>query len=500
MANDMPLVRLQNITKTFSGVPALTEVNFEVQAGEIHALVGENGAGKSTLIKILSGVYQPDEGEIFLAGKQVRFGSPYEAQRAGVSAVPQELNMEPFLDVAENIFLGRQPSGKFGLLDYRKLFEMTNQLLESLGMRLDPHLLVEHLSVAQRQMVSIARAISVNAQVIILDEPTAALTGYETDLLFAMLRRLKARRLGIIYISHRLEEILAIADRVTVLRDGRHIDTRAMQLITLNEIVSLMVGRQTNDLFRKEKASIGPPVLEIHNLSIRGVLENIQLTLHEGEIVGISGLVGAGRTELARAIFGADRITSGGIALRGQPISLRNTSDAIRAGIALAPEERKGQGLIVDLPVGENIALASLTRLFPRGFVRPRKQAALGRQYVKKLDIRLRSLQQRVKYLSGGNQQRVVLSKWLATAPKVLILDEPTRGVDVAAKADIHGLMCQLAKQGVAILMISSDLPEILAMSDRIVVMHRGRVAGEFERDSATEAAIMACATGEVVQ
>jgi ABC-type sugar transport system ATPase subunit len=499
MANDMPLVRLQNITKTFSGVPALKEVGFEVQAGEIHALVGENGAGKSTLIKILSGVYQPDQGEIFLAGKQVWFGSPHEAQRAGSDAVPRN-SIWALMDVAENIFLGRQPSGKFGLLDYRKLFEMTSQLLGSLGMRLDPRLLVEHLSVAQRQMVSIARAISVNAQIIILDEPTAALTGYETELLFAMLHRLKARGLGIIYISHRLEEILAIADRVTVLRDGRHIDTRPLQSITLNEIVSLMVGRQTNDLFRKEKASIGPPVLEVHNLSIRGVLENIRLTLHEGEIVGISGLVGAGRTELARAIFGADRITSGEIVLRGQPIRLRNTSDAIRAGIALAPEERKGQGLIVDLPVGENIALASLTRLFPRGFVRPRKQAALGRQYVEKLDIRLRSLQQRVKYLSGGNQQRVVLSKWLATAPKVLILDEPTRGVDVAAKADIHGLMCQLAKQGVAILMISSDLPEILAMSDRILVMHRGRVAGEFERDSATEAAIMACATGEVVQ
>jgi ABC-type sugar transport system ATPase subunit len=500
MAEDNALLRLEGISKTFSGVLALAAVDFDVRRGEVHALVGENGAGKSTLIKIMSGVYQPDQGHVILDNRPVEFASPYEAQQAGLSAVPQELNMEPYLNVAENIYLGRQPCGRFGLIDHRALYRRAADLLKLLDIDLDPAQMVEELSVAQRQMVSIARAISVEARIIILDEPTAALTGRETDILFAIIRRLKARDLGIVYISHRLEEILEIADRVTVLRDGRHIDTRPIQSVSLDQIVSMMVGREIADLFRKEEAVIGGPALEVSHLSTPGVLDDISFTLHEGEILGVAGLVGAGRTELARAIFGADRLSGGEIRLLGKPTALRSTHDAIRSGIALAPEERKQQGLVVDLSVGENIALPSLSRLSRHGIIRPREQVRLGRDYVERLAIRTPSLDQKVKYLSGGNQQRVVLSKWLATQPRVLILDEPTRGVDVAAKADIHGLMSQLAKQGVAILMISSDLPEVLAMSDRILVMHRGHIAGEFSRADATQEAIMRCATGEVLQ
>jgi ABC-type sugar transport system ATPase subunit len=494
------LLGLEGISKTFSGVPALTDVDFDVCAGEVHALVGENGAGKSTLIKIMSGVYQADQGQIMLDNRQVYFATPYEAQQAGISAVPQELNMEPYLNVAENIYLGRQPRGRFGLIDYRALYRQAAELLELLDIDLDPAQMVEELSVAQRQMVSIARAISVDARIIILDEPTAALTGRETEILFAIIRRLRGRGIGAVYISHRLEEILEIADRVTVLRDGRRIDTRPIQAVTLDQIVSMMVGREISDLFRKEEAVIGRPALEVRHLSTPDVLDDISFTLHEGEILGLAGLVGAGRTELARALFGVDRLSSGEIRLMGRLVTPRSTRDAIRSGIGLAPEERKQQGLVVDLSVGENIALPSLSRLFRQGIVRPREQTRLVREYVDRLSIRTPSLDQKVKYLSGGNQQRVVLSKWLATQPKVLILDEPTRGVDVAAKADIHGLMSQLAKQGVAILMISSDLPEVLAMSDRILVMHRGRIAGEFSRAEATQEAIMRCATGEALQ
>jgi ribose transport system ATP-binding protein len=499
MTEQKALYELRGIGKTFSGVPALTDVNFDVRGSEVHALVGENGAGKSTLIKIMSGVYQPDQGELILDGQPVHLASPHEAQNLGISAVPQELNMEPYLDVAENIFLRRQPRGRFGLIDYRALYKQANDLLQLLGIGLDPRLAVETLSVAQRQMVSIARAISVEARIIILDEPTAALTNRETDILFTIIRRLRERGLGVVYISHRLEEILALADRVTVLRDGRHIDTRPIETVSLGQIVSMMVGREMSDLFRKETVPIGQPALEVQHLSTPDVLDDISFTVHEGEIVGIAGLVGAGRTELARAIFGADRLSGGEIKLMGQPITPRSTQDAIRSGIGLAPEERKQQGLIVDLSVGENITLPSLSRLFRRGVVHPRVEKNLAREYVERLSIRTPSLDQRVKFLSGGNQQRVVLSKWLATRPKVLILDEPTRGVDVAAKADIHGLMCELAKSGVAILMISSDLPEVLAMSDRILVMCRGRITGEFNAAEATQEAIMRCATGEVL-
>jgi ribose transport system ATP-binding protein len=494
-----PIFELRSIGKAFSGVRALDQVSFDVRNGEVHALVGENGAGKSTLIKIMSGVYQLDEGELWIDGQHRRFASPFEALQAGISAVHQELSMEPYLSVAENIFIGRQPVNRFGMIDYRALNRAAGELLGQLGIALNPTQTLEELSAAQRQMVSIARAISIQARIIILDEPTAALTGRETALLFDIIHRLKQRDVGVVYISHRLEEIFSLADRVTVLRDGKHIATSDINDLTLDQIVSMMVGRDISDLFRKEQVPIGAPVLEVKNLSTPGVLENISLTLRAGEIVGVAGLVGAGRTELGRAIFGADRLSQGEIWLLGQPVHLRSPGDAIRSAIALVPEERKQQGLVVDLSVNENIALPNLKRLFPKGWLRPRKVADLSREYVERLDIRTPSIDQRVKYLSGGNQQRVVLSKWLASSPKVLILDEPTRGVDVAAKADIHHLMCQLAEQGVAILMISSDLPEVLAMSDRILVMHRGRIAGEFSRDGATQEAIMRCATGETI-
>ncbi|MBK8022835.1 MAG: sugar ABC transporter ATP-binding protein [Chloroflexi bacterium] len=497
MSATAPSFELQGISKAFSGVQALDNVSFDVLPGEVHALVGENGAGKSTLIKIISGVYQPDEGMLLVEGQPVHLGTPHEAQAAGVSAVHQELNMQPYLSIAENIYLGRQPYGRFGLIDFRQLNRMATDLLQQLGIDLDPKRTLEELTVAQRQMVSIARAISVNARLIIFDEPTAALTQRETELLFAIIRRLKERRIGIVYISHRLEEITELADRVTVLRDGKHIRTAPIDQFSVDQIVSMMVGRDISDLFRKHDVPIGGPVLEVLHLSTTHALEDISLTLHAGEILGIAGLVGAGRTELARAIFGADRISSGEILLLGQRLNLRSPRDAIRSTIALVPEERKQQGLVVEQSINDNIGLPNLSRMFRRGVINIRKQAALSKEYVDRLAIRTPSIDQHVKFLSGGNQQRVVLAKWLATQPRVLILDEPTRGIDVAAKADIHDLMCQLAAQGVGILMISSDLPEVLAMSDRILVMRRGRIAGEFSRRDATQEAILRVAAGE---
>lgn len=492
-----PLFELQGVSKAFSGVQALDSVSFDVLPGEVHALVGENGAGKSTLIKIMSGVYQPDEGALLLDGTAVHLSTPHEAQAMGISAVHQELNMQPYLSIAENIFLGRQPYGRFGLIDFRRLYHMASDLLSQLGIDLDPKQTLEELSVAQRQMVSIARAISVNAHLIIFDEPTAALTQRETELLFAIIRRLKERRIGIVYISHRLEEIAEMADRVTVLRDGKHIRTAPIDDFSVDQIVSMMVGRDISDLFRKLDVPIGDPVLEVRNLSTTLALEDVSFTLHAGEILGIAGLVGAGRTELARAVFGADAISGGEVLLLGQPLQLRSPRDAIRSAIALVPEERKQQGLVVEQSINDNIGLPNLPRMFRHGIINTRKQAALSRRFVEQLAIRTPSIYQHVKFLSGGNQQRVVLAKWLATQPKVLILDEPTRGVDVAAKADIHDLMCQLAAQGVGIVMISSDMPEVLAMSDRILVMRRGRIAGEFSRQDATQEAILRVAAGE---
>jgi ribose transport system ATP-binding protein len=493
-----PLLELEHVSKSFPGVHALDDVRFDLQAGEVHALLGENGAGKSTLVKILSGVYRPDGGVIRLAGETVEIRDPTHAQALGISPVHQELQLEPFLSVAENIFLGRQPLNRFGLIDRRRMARDAGDILRRLGVSLDPHAMVETMSVAQRQIIAIARAASTAARIIIFDEPTSSLTDRETSLLFDMIGRLRSEGLGIIYISHRMEEIFRICNRVTVLRDGRYVATRPVAETEMRELIGMMIGRDISELFRKESTAIGEPVLEVSNLSRRGLLRDVSLSVRRGEIVGIAGLVGAGRTELARAIFGDLPLDSGVIRVDGNLMRRRHSSrDAILAGVGLVPEDRKEQGLVTGLSVRQNISMGMLRLLSRASVLSIGREKRLAEDYVRKLAIKTPSIEQKATYLSGGNQQRVVIAKWLATRPKLLIVDEPTRGVDVGAKAEIHGLLAGLAKEGMAILMISSDLPEILAMSDRVIVMHQGGIAADLDHHEATQERIMYYATGQ---
>jgi ABC-type sugar transport system ATPase subunit len=494
------LIEASAISKSFPGVRALDAVDFTLRAGEVHALVGENGAGKSTLIKIFSGVYQPDSGEIRVDGQPVAIGSAQESQALGIVPVHQEIHLVPLLSVAENIFLGRQPLRGRGFIDHAGMERQAAEILEGLGIRVDVRALVTDLSVARRQMVSIARALSSNARVIILDEPTASLSERETQILFEIIRRLKERGVAVIYISHRLEEIFAIADRVTVMRDGRIVGTQPVTETRLEQIIAMMVGREMSELFRKEEVPIGAPVLQVDDLCVAGVLRDVSFTLHQGEILGLAGLVGAGRSELARAIFGADRYDRGNVLLEGRPLRARHPRDAVARGVGLAPEDRKQQGLIMGLPVAQNITLANLFRRQRLGFFSLRAEKQTAETYVKRLGIRTPDVERQVAFLSGGNQQRVVIARWLETRPKVLILDEPTQGVDVGAKAEIHGLMVELARAGVGILLISSDLPEVLQMSDRVLVMHEGRITGRFSRQEATQEMVMRSATGEFLE
>jgi ribose transport system ATP-binding protein len=491
-----PLLEMRGISKSFPGVQALSEVRLDLAAGEVHALMGENGAGKSTLVKILCGIHQPDAGTIRLDGTPVTITSPTAALALGISPVHQEVNLQPYLSVAENIFLGRLPRNRLGLVDGRRLRRQATEILESLGVPLDPGQPLGALSVAERQIAAIARAVSTEARILIFDEPTSSLSEREAALLLAMIRRLRDRGLGILYISHRMEEIFRLCDRITVFRDGRHIATKAAAETDLRGVIQLMIGRDLGDLFRKQPAAIGAPVLEVRGLARRGLLHDISFAVRRGEIVGLAGLVGAGRTDLARALFGDLAIDSGEILIEGRPARPRSPRQAIAAGIGLVPEDRKDQGLVTALSVQQNISLPMLRALSHGSIVDVGAERRLAIDYVRRLAIRTPSPEQKVKFLSGGNQQRVVIAKWLATRPKLLIVDEPTRGIDVGAKAEIHALLCDLAREGVAILMISSDLPEILAMSDRVLVMHQGRLAGELPAATATQEAIMHYATG----
>ena len=509
-----PLLRVEQVSKQFPGVLALNEVSLEVHPGEVLGLVGENGAGKSTLMKILSGVYQPDGGHIVLDGKPVVIHNPRQAQDLGISIIYQEFNLMPNLSVEENVFVGREPnSGK--VVRWGQLRKQTEELLDQLGVRLDPGAAVRSLSVAEQQMVEIAKALSLNARIVIMDEPTSALTDREVAALFDIIRGLKERGLAVIYISHRLEEIFTICDRVTVLRDGELAGELSIEEATPDRIVRLMVGRPLGDLFRGEEAerrleslAARPPepVLEVRGLGRTGtgqdpaaiVLEDVSFALRPGEIVGLAGLVGSGRTEIARAIFGADDYDRGEIIVSGKQTRIRSPREAIRLGIGLVPEDRKLQALVLNLAIRENMALSVLDRLSRFGIVLLGAERKLARDMVQALRVRTPSIEQKVLNLSGGNQQKVVIAKWLALRPKILIMDEPTRGIDIGAKAEVHGLMHQLAADGVAILMISSELPEIVHMSDRVLVMRQGRIAGELARHEATQEAIMALATGVV--
>jgi ribose transport system ATP-binding protein len=488
---------MEGVSRSFPGVTALSRVDFDLFPGEVHVLIGENGAGKSTLIKLLSGVYPWNEGRVLVDGRQVAIGSVRAAQELGVATIYQEMNLIPELTVAQNILLGREPRKAGGLLlDAEAARRQSAELLASLGQHIDPDVQVKALSVPQQQMVEVAKALSMAARIVIFDEPTDTLAEKETQALFRMIRLLKAKGMGIVYISHRLEEIQEIGDRVTVLRDGHLIGTLPVAEARLDELIRMMVGREITDQFPRHRQLRGEVALEVKHLSLRGALHDVSLTVHRGEIVGLSGLVGSGRTALARVLFGVDRLDAGEVRLFGRPVTIGSPLAASKLGLAFLTEDRKALGLFQILPVSDNIILAAIQRLFPRFWIDARGERAAAQEYVTRLRIQTPSLSQLVQFLSGGNQQKVVLAKWLATHAKLFILDEPTRGIDVGAKQEIHRLMDELVAQGTPIIMISSEMPEILGMSDRIYVMREGRIAGEFAHHEASQERILKCAVG----
>jgi ribose transport system ATP-binding protein len=503
--NGAPTLAVKRMSKAFPGVQALDKVDFDAYAGQVTALLGENGAGKSTLMKILSGVYQADEGEIYLNGTQIQPQNPHQAQELGISIIYQEFNLTPNQNVYTNIFLGREPMqknllGKLGFVDGHYMSRQSDQLLTQVGARFSNDRLVRNLSVAEQQMVEIAKALSVQAKVIIMDEPSSALGKEEVQVLFNIIKDLKAQGLAIIFITHRLEEVFEIADRAIVLRDGRRVGEVKVAEATPEQIIGLMVGRALDRSSVHERVvATQEVVLEVRNLNRKGLLHGITFKLHRGEILGLAGLVGAGRTETARAIFGADRIDTGEIYIEGKLVEITSPDSAVKVGLALVPEGRQTQGLVLIQTVERNIALPNLDFLARNYFVNRGRTRQLVQKFVDKLNIRTPSLEQRVLNLSGGNQQKVVLAKWLASNPKVLILDEPTRGIDVGAKAEVYTIMNDLVRQGIGIIMISSEMPEILAISDRILVMYEGRITGELTRAEATQERIMTLASGQVL-
>ncbi len=489
------LVEMRDITKVFPGVVALDHVSFACEAGEVHAVVGENGAGKSTLMKILAGVYQPDAGEILIDGQPVRITSPHEAQRLGIAIIYQELNLLPDMTIAENVFLGREPKGTFGIIDARKLEQQAHHVLHRLGVDIDPHLRLGRLSVAQAQMVEIAKALSLDARLVIMDEPSATLGGRDLEYLFDVIRALKQQGVGVVYISHRIAEIFQIADRVTVFKDGKTVATRDVSQIDRPTLVRMMIGRSLSEAFPPRGGEPGEEVLRVEHLTCTGRLDDVSLDVRRGEIVGIAGLVGSGRTELAEAIFGARPLDGGEIHIQGAKVNISSPRHAFAKKLGFLTEDRNEGGLVLGLSVRENVALPSLERRQHAGFVDQRIERQVVTSIAQDLSIRTPSLAQDVENLSGGNRQKVVLAKWLVSGPDLLIFDEPTRGIDVGAKEEIWSLMRTLANQGKAVLMISSELTEIIGMSDRIAVFHRGRVVGEMPGGMATEEAVMMLAT-----
>jgi ribose transport system ATP-binding protein len=489
------IVEMHGITKTFPGVVALDDVSFRVSPGEVHAVVGENGAGKSTLMKLLAGVYQPDAGEIIINEKAVRIASPHEAQDLGVSIIYQELNLLPDLSVAENVFLGREPRHRFGLLNDVELEEKARDVLQRLGVDIDPQTRLGYLSVPQQQMVEIAKALSLNAQVVIMDEPSAALGVKDLEYVFNIIRALKEQGVAIIYISHRIAEVFEIADQVTVFKDGRVVGTESVAEIDRPSLVRMMIGRSFSETFPARGGEPGEEVLRVEEMNVGRTLKNIKLVIRAGEIVGLSGLVGAGRTELAQAIFGTRKVDSGDVFVYGEHVRVRSPRQAMRHRMGYLSEDRNAEGLVLGQNVIHNAALPSLKQRQRWGVVDRRQEQLVVESATNDLKLRAPNLKAAVENLSGGNRQKVVLAKWLISGPQLLIFDEPTRGIDVGAKAEIWGLMRQLADQGKAILMISSELPEIIGMSDRIYVMHQGSIVGELPGDTATEEAVMMLAT-----
>jgi inositol transport system ATP-binding protein len=499
------LLRVSKICKSFPGVQALIDVDLEVAEGGIHALLGENGAGKSTLLKILSGAQPPDTGEMEFAGRPLVLANPHDAQRLGIVTIYQEFTLAPNMTVAENVFIGREPgSGVF--VNWREMAAQTRRIIKSIGLDIDPMTLVHDLSVAEQQLVEIARALSMQSRLIIMDEPTSALSSKEVTKLFNIVRTLRSQGVSIIFVTHRLEEVLELCDSYTVLRDGRLVGSGAIEGTTIDNLIRMMVGRQANALFQHNRASTAHPeiALSVKSLNRRGnardphatVLDNVSLFVCKGEILGLAGLVGAGRTELARAIFGADPFVSGEIEVGNKPVQIRTPQDAIRNGIGLVPEDRKQQALFLSLAIKANVSMASLSRLKKWEFlVDEGAEEMLVDEFRRALNIRMSGPEQLVANLSGGNQQKVVLARWLALRPQVLIVDEPTRGIDIGAKVEVHNLLFEMARSGIAVIAISSELPEVLAISDRIVAMREGRVTGEIDRAAATQEILMSMMT-----
>lgn len=489
------MLELTGVKKAFGQVVALREANLALHAGSIHALVGENGAGKSTLVKIIAGLYRRDEGEITLAGESVDFTSTAQAKDAGIAVIYQEPTLFPDLSVTENIFMGRQPRGRLGRIDRAAMRAEVLDLFDRLGVTMDPDRTADGLSIADQQMIEIAKSISLDARVLIMDEPTAALSGVEVDRLFQVARALRDEGRALVFISHRFDEVFALCDTITVMRDGSYVSTRPIKETTPDGVVAEMVGREITDLFPKLDAEIGEPLLEVTDLTMPGVFHDISFTVRAGEIVGLAGLVGAGRSEVARAIFGVDPYKTGSVRVAGKTVPKGKPTAAMRAGLALVPEDRRKQGLVLDESVARNTSAVILDSISKLGLVTQHAEHRAARPWSEQLSVKANAMSTLVGTLSGGNQQKVVLGKWLATDPRVLIIDEPTRGIDVGTKSEVHRLLSTLAQRGMAVLMISSELPEVLGMADRVVVMREGRLTATIDREQATQENVMRAAT-----
>ncbi|MBZ9994323.1 sugar ABC transporter ATP-binding protein [Mesorhizobium sp. BH1-1-4] len=481
------IISLEGVGRTFPGVIALSDVTFDVLPGEVHALCGENGAGKSTLMRVMAGSFPQNSGTIRYRGETVTFASPMDAKRRGILLIHQEISLVPELSVAENIFLGDFPKLRGGRLDTKKLYRDAERVLEDCGYDLDARAIVGDLSLARQQMVEIARATAFNCSVVIFDEPTGALTNQEAEALFVTIDRLKKRGVGIVYISHKMKEVLTLADRVTVLRDGKVTGTLSGENITEREITRLMIGRSLDSYFHRARRRIGEEVLRLEGFGVGGSAKTVDLSIRAGEIVGLYGLVGAGRSELMEAVFGLRKVTSGKLSWCGQVREISSPKDAVRLGIGLVPEDRKEQGLVLGLGARDNTSMASLRRLVRFGFMDTTQEQSIFDKYRQRLEIKVSTAKTRVGTLSGGNQQKIVLAKWMATAPKLLILDEPTRGIDVNAKAEVHALIGELAESGLAVILISSEMPEIIGLSHRIVTIYQGEVTGDLAAEHVSE-------------
>ncbi len=490
------LLEVSGVGKTFPGVVALDDVKFQLKRGTVHALMGENGAGKSTLMKIIAGVYIPDGGQFRLRGQEIRLNSPLEALENGIAMIHQELNLMPYMTVAENIWIRREPLNRFGFVNHTQMRANTQKLFDELNIDIDPEIQVSELSIANRQMVEIAKAVSFESDVLIMDEPTSALTDREVTHLFKIIKDLRGKGKGIIYITHKMNELAEIADEVTILRDGKYVGTEAASKLSRDDIIKMMVGREITQMFPKEEAKIGDVILSVKNLTLKGVFSDVSFDLRKGEILGVAGLVGSGRSNVAETIFGVTPATSGTITIEGQAVKVSSPRVAMAQGMAFLTEDRKDTGCFLVLNILENTQMAVMSQRYVKhGFVQQKALTTASAEINKALRTKTPNLHERIENLSGGNQQKVLVGRWLLTSPRILILDEPTRGIDVGAKAEIHRIISNLAGQGVAVIMISSEMPEVLGMSDRILVMHEGRCTGIIDRAEATQVKIMELAS-----